>query len=123
MPRVTFRFNITSRITSYNVCYTKLLRDDIVNETAPKFEACDGIIVGSPVFYASANSTLVSFLTRLFFSTPFDKTMKAAAAVVSARRGGCSSTFDELNKFFTICGMPAVSSQYWNSNHGRNNFV
>lgn len=92
--------------------------DDIVNENAPKFEACDGIVVGSPVFYASANSTLVSFLTRLFFSTSFDKTMKVAAAVVSARRGGCSSTFDELNKFFTISGMPIASSQYWNSVHG-----
>ena len=96
----------------------KCVFDDIVNETAPKFEACDGIVVGSPVFYASANSTVVSFLTRLFYSTLFDKTMKVAAAVVSARRGGCSSTFDELNKFFTISGMPVASSQYWNSVHG-----
>ena len=93
--------------------------DDLVNETAPKFEACDGLVVGSPVYYASANATLVAFLTRLFYSTPFDKTMKVGASVVAARRGGLSSTFDELNKFFTISGMPVASSQYWNSIHGR----
>ncbi|MEY8389482.1 flavodoxin family protein [Oscillospiraceae bacterium 38-13] len=93
--------------------------DDAVNEVAPKFEACDGLVVGSPVYYASANATLVAFLTRLFFSTPFDKTMKAGAAVAAARRGGLSATFDELNKFFTISGMPVASSQYWNSVHGR----
>ena len=93
--------------------------DDAVNEIAPKFEACDGLVVGSPVYYASANATLVAFLTRLFFSTPFDKTMKVGTAVVAARRGGLSATFDELNKFFTISGMPVASSQYWNSVHGR----
>lgn len=93
--------------------------DDAVNEVAPKFEACDGLVIGSPVYYASANATLVAFLTRLFFSTPFDKTMKVGAAVVAARRGGLSATFDELNKFFTISGMPVASSQYWNSVHGR----
>ncbi|MCI8725432.1 MAG: flavodoxin family protein [Hungatella sp.] len=93
--------------------------DDLVNETAPKFEACDGLVVGSPVYYASANATLVAFLTRLFYSTHFDKTMKVGASVVCARRGGLSSTFDELNKFFTISGMPVASSQYWNSVHGR----
>ena len=93
--------------------------DDLVNETAPKFEACDGLVVGSPVYYASANATLIAFLTRLFYSTHFDKTMKVGAAVVAARRGGLSSTFDELNKFFTISGMPVASSQYWNSIHGR----
>ena len=93
--------------------------NDIVNEIAPKFEAADGLVVGSPVYYASANATLVSLLTRLFYSTHFDKTMKAGAAVVVARRGGCSATFDELNKFFTISGMPVVSSRYWNSVHGR----
>lgn len=97
----------------------KCVFDDIVNEIAPKFEACDGLIVGSPVYYASANATLVAFLTRLFFSTRFDKTMKVGAAVVAARRGGLSSTFDELNKFFTISGMPVASGQYWNSIHGR----
>ena len=97
----------------------KCVFDDLVNETAPKFEACDGLVVGSPVYYASANATLVAFLTRLFYSTPFDKTMKVGASVVAARRGGLSSTFDELNKFFTISGMPVASSQYWNSIHGR----
>ncbi len=97
----------------------KCVFDDAVNEVAPKFEACDGLVVGSPVYYASANATLVAFLTRLFFSTPFDKTMKVGAAVVAARRGGLSATFDELNKFFTISGMPVASSQYWNSVHGR----
>ena len=93
--------------------------DDAVNQAAPKFEACDGLVVGSPVYYASANATLVAFLTRLFYSTPFDKRMKVGAAVAAARRGGLSATFDELNKFFTISGMPVASSQYWNSVHGR----
>ena len=93
--------------------------DDLVNEIAPKFEACDGLVVGSPVYYAAPNATLTALLTRLFYSTPFDKTMKVGAAVVAARRGGLSATFDELNKFFTISGMPVASSQYWNSIHGR----
>ena len=93
--------------------------DDLVNQTAAKFEASDGLVVGSPVYFASANATLVAFLTRLFYSTQFDKTMKVGAAVAVARRGGLSATFDELNKFFTISGMPVVSSQYWNSIHGR----
>lgn len=93
--------------------------DDVVNELAPKFEAADGLIVASPVFYASANATLIACLDRLFFSTHFDKTMKVGASVVVARRGGCSSTFDELNKYFTITGMPIASSLYWNSVHGR----
>lgn len=93
--------------------------DDAVNEAAAKFEACDGLVIGSPVYYASANATLVAFLTRLFYSTPFDKTMKVGAGVVAARRGGLSATFDELNKFFTISGMPVASGQYWNSVHGR----
>ncbi len=97
----------------------KCVFDDLVNETAAKFAACDGLVVGSPVYYASANATLVAFLTRLFYSTPFDKTMKVGAAVAVARRGGLSATFDELNKFFTISGMPVASSQYWNSVHGR----
>lgn len=92
--------------------------EDLVNETAAKFEACDGLVVGSPVYYASANATLVAFLTRLFYSTRFDKTMKVGASVVAARRGGLSATFDELNKFFTISGMPVASGQYWNSIHG-----
>ena len=96
----------------------KCVFDDIVNETAAEFEACDGLVVGSPVYYASANATLIAFLTRLFYSTPFDKSMKVGAGVVAARRGGLSSTFDELNKFFTISGMPVTSGQYWNSIHG-----
>jgi multimeric flavodoxin WrbA len=92
--------------------------DDAVNEIAPKFEACDGLVVGSPVYYASANATLTALLDRLFYSTHFDKTMKVGAAVVSARRGGCTATFDQLNKYFTISGMPVASSQYWNQIHG-----
>ncbi|MCM1314482.1 MAG: flavodoxin family protein [Prevotella sp.] len=96
----------------------KCVFDDVVNETSQKFQECDGLVVGTPVYYASANSTLISFLTRLFYSTPFDKTMKVGAGVAVARRGGLSATFDELNKFFTICGMPIASSQYWNSVHG-----
>ena len=97
----------------------KCVFDDLVNETAPKFKECDGLVVASPVYYASANATLVAFLDRLFYSTSFDKTMKVGASVVAARRGGLSSTFDELNKYFTICGMPVASGQYWNSIHGR----
>ena len=96
----------------------KCVFSDIVNETAPKFEACDGLVIASPVYYASANGTLISFLDRLFFSTPFDKTMKVGASVAVARRGGTSATFDELNKYFTISNMPIASSQYWNSVHG-----
>ena len=92
--------------------------DDLVNETAPKFEAADGLVIASPVYYASANGTLVAFLDRLFYSTGFDKTMKVGAAIAVARRGGTTATFDELNKYFTISGMPVASSQYWNSVHG-----
>ena len=93
--------------------------DDAVNEIAPKFEAADGLVVASPVYYASANATLIACLDRLFYSTHFDKTMKVGASVVVARRGGCSATYDELNKYFTISGMPVASSRYWNSAHGR----
>ena len=96
----------------------KCVFDDIVNELAPKFQAADGLVIASPVYYASANPTLVALLDRLFYSTGFDKTMKVGASVVCARRGGCSATFDELNKYFTISGMPIASSQYWNSIHG-----
>lgn len=92
--------------------------DDMVNECASKFAECDGLVVASPVYYASANGTLIAFLDRLFYSTNFDKTMKVGASVTVARRGGCSATFDELNKYFTISGMPVASSQYWNSVHG-----
>lgn len=97
----------------------KCVFDDLVNETAPKFAACDGLVVASPVYYASANGTLISFLDRLFYSCHAEKTMKVGASVVVARRGGLSATFDELNKYFAICGMPIASSQYWNSVHGR----
>ena len=97
----------------------KCVFDDVVNEIAPKFEEADGLVVASPVYYASANATLIAVLDRLFYSTHFDKTMKVGASVVCARRGGCSATFDELNKYFTISNMPIASSQYWNSIHGR----
>lgn len=101
-------------------CHTKgaCVFQDLVNEVAPKFAACDGIVIGSPVYYASANGTLVSFIDRLFYSSSVDKTMKVGAAVVSCRRGGASATFDELNKYFTISNMPIAASQYWNSVHG-----
>lgn len=97
----------------------KCVFDDVVNELAPKFEEADGLVIASPVYYASANATLIACLDRLFYSTHFDKTMKVGASVVCARRGGCSATFDELNKYFTITNMPIASSQYWNSIHGR----
>lgn len=97
----------------------KCVFDDIVNELAPEFEEADGLVVASPVYYASANATLVAVLDRLFYSSHFDKTMKVGASIACARRGGCSATFDELNKYFTISNMPVASSQYWNSIHGR----
>ena len=105
-------------------CYScsktgKCVFDDAVNKAAVKFEEADALVVATPVYYASANGTLVSFLDRLFCSTSFDKTMKVGASIAVARRGGCSATFDELNKYFTISGMPVASSQYWNSVHGR----
>lgn len=93
--------------------------NDVVNEVAEKFKEADALVVASPVYYGSANATLVALLDRLFYSTAFDKTMKVGASVVCARRGGCSATFDELNKYFTLSGMPVASSQYWNSIHGR----
>lgn len=97
----------------------KCVFNDVVNELAADFEKADGLVVASPVYYASANATLIAALDRLFYSSGFDKTMKVGASVVCARRGGCSATFDELNKYFTIAGMPIASSQYWNSVHGR----
>ena len=96
----------------------KCVFDDIVNELAVKLKEADGMVIASPVYYASANATLIACLDRLFYSASFDKRMKVGASVVVARRGGCSATFDELNKYFTICGMPVASSQYWNSVHG-----
>ena len=103
-------------------CYTqgKCVIDDAVNEIAKKFEEADGLIVGSPVYYAAPNGTLISFLDRLFYSTRFDRREKVGAAVVCARRGGCTAAFDVLNKYFSISGMPIVSSSYWNQVHGAN---
>ncbi|MCQ2455497.1 MAG: flavodoxin family protein [Clostridia bacterium] len=97
----------------------KCVFDDAVNDAKAKFKNCDGLLVGTPVYYASANATLIAFLDRLFTISDFDKTMKVGAGIAVARRGGISSTFDELNKYFTICGMPVVSSQYWNGVHGQ----
>jgi len=101
-------------------CYRsgKCVFEDAVNELAPLFEEADALVVASPVYYASANATLTAVLDRLFYSTSFDKRMKVGASVAVARRGGCSATFDQLNKYFTISGMPIASSQYWNSVHG-----
>ena len=96
----------------------KCVFDDIVNEVAPKFEEADGIVVGTPVYYAHTNGNVISFLDRLFYSSKFDKTMKVGAAVVSSRRAGSTSAFDEINKYYTISGMPIVSSTYWNEVHG-----
>ena len=92
--------------------------DDLVNETAPKFKEAAGLVVGSPVYYGSPNGTLLSFLDRLFYSSNYSKHMKVGAAVVSCRRGGNTASFDVLNKYFTISGMPVASSSYWNQVHG-----
>lgn len=97
----------------------KCVFNDSVNEVAKKLENADGLIIASPVYFASANGTLISFLDRLFYSSHFDKTMKVGASIAIGRRGGLSATFDELNKYFTISNMPIVSSNYWNSLHGR----
>ena len=96
----------------------KCVFDDLVNETAPKFEEADGLVVGSPVYYSSPNGTIISFMDRLFFSTPFPKQMKVGAAVVSARRGGNTASFDVLNKYFSISSMPIATASYWNQVHG-----
>ncbi len=96
----------------------KCVVDDLVNQVAPKFEQADGLVVGSPVYYASPNGTILAFMDRLFYSTSFSKQFKVGASVVSARRGGCTATFDALNKYFTISGMPVASSTYWNQVHG-----
>ena len=92
--------------------------DDAVNQYAPLLEECDGVVLGSPVYFAAANATLTAFLNRLFYSTRFDKTMKVGASIAIARRGGCTTTFDQLNKYFSIAGMPIASSQYWNMVYG-----
>ena len=95
-----------------------VFEDDVV-ELSAMLQQADGMIIGSPVYFASANGSLIALLDRLFYSTSFDKRMKVGASVAVARRGGCSATFDQLNKYFTIAGMPIASSQYWNSAHGR----
>ena len=107
--------------TACRYCYQagKCVYDDGINELAEKLRESDGLVVASPVYYASANSTLTAALDRIFYSSHFNKTMKVGASIAVARRGGCSATFDQLNKYFTISGMPVVSSQYWNSVHGR----
>ena len=92
--------------------------NDMVNEVAQKFEKADGLVVGSPVYYAGPNGTLTNLLDRLFYSAHYDLRMKVGAAVVSARRGGTTAAFDRLNKYFTISEMPVVSSRYWNMVHG-----
>ena len=96
----------------------KCVFDDLVNEVAPKFAEADGLVIGSPVYYGSPNGNILSFLDRLFYSTSFPKHMKVGAAVVSCRRGGNTASFDVLNKYFTISGMPVASSTYWNQVHG-----
>ena len=92
--------------------------NDMVNEVAQKFEQADGLVVGSPVYYAGPNGTLTNLLDRLFYSAHYDLRMKVGAAVVSARRAGTTAAFDRLNKYFTISEMPVVSSRYWNMVHG-----
>ena len=119
-----FRENgVESEIRGCIACETcrknkKCVFDDIVNELADKFREADGLVIGSPVYFGSANGTLMSALQRLFYSTSFDKSLKVGASVVSARRSGCTATFDELNKFFTLANMPVATSQYWNNIYG-----
>ena len=96
----------------------KCVFDDAVNEAAALLEQCDGMVVGTPVYYASANASVIALLDRLFYSSGCDKRMKVGACVAVARRGGCSATFDEINKYYTISGMPVASANYWNSVHG-----
>lgn len=96
----------------------KCVFDDIVAEAGEKLAQADGLVVGSPVYYASANGTVTSFMDRLFYSNRSDLRMKVGAAVAVARRGGQTTTFDQLNKYFTISGMPVASGQYWNGVHG-----
>lgn len=96
----------------------KCVYDGIVNDVAAKFREADGLVVGSPVYYGSPNGTILSLMDRLFYSTHFDKHMKVGAAVVSARRGGNTASFDVLNKYFSISEMPIATSTYWNQVHG-----
>ena len=120
------RLNIANKIVRGCIgCHScqkinKCIFDDIVNEAAPLFAESDGIIIGSPTYFAGCNGQLLAFLDRLFYSTTgaFEKTMKVGAAVISSRRAGSTSAFDEINKYFTISSMPVVSSTYWNEVHG-----
>ena len=98
----------------------KCVFDDIVNEIAIKFEKADGIVIGTPVYYAGSNGTIISLLDRLFYSTNFDKTMKVGAAITSSRRAGSTTAIDEIYKYYGICSMPIVTSTYWNEVHGFN---
>ena len=112
-------------ITGCSGCYAcsklgKCVHDDIVNEIAKMFEEADGLVIGSPVYYASPNGAFLALLDRLFYSSRFNKSMKVGASVVAARRGGCTASFDVLNKYFTISDMPIVSARYWNQVHGKN---
>ncbi len=102
-------------------CYKngRCVKEDIVNELAKKFEDADGLVVGTPVYYSSPNGTVISLLDRLFYSSHFSKCMKVGAAVCAARRGGLATTFDVLNKYFAVSGMPIATSSYWNDVHGR----
>ena len=93
--------------------------EDVVNEASEKFKEADGLVVAAPVYYASPNGTVISFLDRLFQSSHFPKKMKVGAAFAIARRGGTSASFDVLNKYFTISGMPVASGDYWNNGFGR----
>lgn len=96
----------------------KCVFDDIINEIAPKFEEADGIVIGTPVYYAGANGSVISLLDRLFYSTGFDKTMKVGACVLSSRRAGSTSAYDEISKYFAISNMPIATGSYWNEVHG-----
>lgn len=117
---VTIGAQVVRGCIACDCCKTlgKCAYDDIVNQIAPKFEEADGLVIGSPVYYGSANGSMISLLDRLFVSTHFDKTMKVGASVAIARRSGTTATFDELNKYLTICGMAVASGSYWNNAYG-----
>lgn len=103
-----------------NQCYKlkKCVFDDVVNQIGEKFKEADGVILASPVYFASPNATLIALCDRLFYSARYERRMKVGASVLIARRGGITSSFDVLNKYFTYSGMPIASGQYWNGVHG-----
>ena len=118
-------YDLSREITGCTACgfckkNGKCIKDDDVNILSSAFEKSDALIIGSPVYYAAPNGSIISLLDRLFHSANFDKTMKVGASVVVARRGGLSSTYDVLNKYFGISGMPIATSRYWNQLHGQN---